>query len=196
MQAERKTEILDAFMRLVGRFGLDKTTMQDVAKAAGISVGSIYNDFKNKDELIGEYTFWIQHQLMTKSKRLLERDLPAEQLLHDLIVGIFQLFAEEIRENRGFLQLIKGEESFRYFRKNFVKHDMMTREFHELIAEAMKRGVEEGVFEIDNCLQTASLFFRAFGDYLKLMVFSENPLETVAGVEEMYAFVIKAIRKR
>ncbi|TCL71594.1 TetR family transcriptional regulator [Hydrogenispora ethanolica] len=196
MQMERKTEILDAFMRLVCRFGLDKTTMQDVAKEAGISVGSIYNDFKNKEELIDAFVCRIQEQLMNRSKRLLEQDHPAEQLLHGFIVEFFLLVAETVRDNRGFLQLLKGEETFKYFRKNFKKHDLMTREVHELIAQVLERGVREGVFEVDDYLKTARLFFSAFSEYAKLMVFSEDPTETLADVEEMYAFVSKAIRRR
>ncbi len=195
MQTERKTEILDAFVRLVCRFGLDKTTMQDVAREASISVGSIYNDFKNKEELIDAFVNRIHLQFVENSKKLLVTGIPAEQMLHDFIINFFLLVGETLHQNRGFLQLLKGEESFRYFRKNYAKQDRLTSEICSLIADVMKRGVQEGVFEIDDPLRTAQLFLKTFNDYFKFMMFSEDPNEALIGIEEMYAFVIKAIRK-
>ncbi len=43
--------ILDAMERLLGRFGYKKTTMDDVAREAGIGKGSIYLHFPGKEEL-------------------------------------------------------------------------------------------------------------------------------------------------
>jgi AcrR family transcriptional regulator len=43
--------ILDAMERLLGRFGYKKTTMDDVAREAGIGKGTIYLHFPSKEEL-------------------------------------------------------------------------------------------------------------------------------------------------
>jgi AcrR family transcriptional regulator len=43
--------ILDAMERLLGRFGYKKTTMEDVAREAGIGKGTIYLHFPSKEEL-------------------------------------------------------------------------------------------------------------------------------------------------
>ncbi len=47
----RPDEILDAALRVFARCGLHKTNLEEVAKEAGISKGTIYLYFKNKEEL-------------------------------------------------------------------------------------------------------------------------------------------------
>ncbi|MGH7965604.1 MAG: TetR/AcrR family transcriptional regulator [Candidatus Binatia bacterium] len=49
--SQRPQEILDAALRVFARRGLHKTKLEEVAKEAGISKGTIYLYFKNKEEL-------------------------------------------------------------------------------------------------------------------------------------------------
>ncbi|GGT39266.1 TetR/AcrR family transcriptional regulator [Nonomuraea spiralis] len=50
-QAERAHRILDAAAELILRWGYDKTTVDDVAKRAGVAKGTIYLHWKTRDEL-------------------------------------------------------------------------------------------------------------------------------------------------
>ena len=43
---------LDAAASCYTRFGLAKTTVEDVAQAAGVSRATLYRHFKNRDELL------------------------------------------------------------------------------------------------------------------------------------------------
>ena len=47
----RPDEILDAALRVFARCGLHKTNLEEVAREAGISKGTIYLYYKNKEEL-------------------------------------------------------------------------------------------------------------------------------------------------
>lgn len=49
--ANRQQLILDSARALFGRYGLEKTTVEDIAREAGISKGAIYLEFPNKEEL-------------------------------------------------------------------------------------------------------------------------------------------------
>ena len=58
----RRLEIATAASILFGRYGFDKVKIDDVAKAAGIGKGTVYEYFKNKDELInGAFEMLIGH---------------------------------------------------------------------------------------------------------------------------------------
>jgi AcrR family transcriptional regulator len=48
----RRRHILDAARRCFARNGIHPTSMQDVIREAGVSVGAFYRYFKSKDELI------------------------------------------------------------------------------------------------------------------------------------------------
>lgn len=48
---DRRQQILDGACGLILRYGYDKTTVQEIAEAAGVSKGSIYLEFSGKKEL-------------------------------------------------------------------------------------------------------------------------------------------------
>jgi AcrR family transcriptional regulator len=49
---ERRKQILDAATSVFSEKGYDRATIADVARAAGVAEGSIYNYFKNKTDLL------------------------------------------------------------------------------------------------------------------------------------------------
>lgn len=51
---EQKEVILSAAKKRFSRFGLEKTTMEDIAKAAGKGKSSLYYYFKSKEEVYAE----------------------------------------------------------------------------------------------------------------------------------------------
>lgn len=51
---EKKDKIISAATSLFSRFGLEKTTMEDIAKAAKKGKSSLYYYFKNKEEVFAE----------------------------------------------------------------------------------------------------------------------------------------------
>lgn len=48
----RRTLLLEAASRLLVRYGPQKTTIGDIAREAGIGVGSVYLEFENKDAIL------------------------------------------------------------------------------------------------------------------------------------------------
>jgi len=49
----RQTHVLETALTVFARHGFSKTSIEDIAKAAGISRQGIYLHFKNKDEIFG-----------------------------------------------------------------------------------------------------------------------------------------------
>ncbi len=50
-RAKTRARLLDAALELTRRQGFDRTTLQDIAAHAGVTTGSIYGNFKNRDDL-------------------------------------------------------------------------------------------------------------------------------------------------
>lgn len=67
--SERQEHILNVAAELVQRQGYDKTTMSDIADAAGLSRGIIYLHFANKDAL---FQALIQHKFLNYARSWLE----------------------------------------------------------------------------------------------------------------------------
>ncbi len=68
------TRILDAALECVARYGVAKTTMDDIAKAAGCSRATMYRNFPNKPAILGA---------------VVERELAALALATELAVDPF-----------------------------------------------------------------------------------------------------------
>ena len=52
---QSKEDIRKAAWELFGQFGVDKVSMADIAKKAGVSQATIYNNFGSKEALIREF---------------------------------------------------------------------------------------------------------------------------------------------
>jgi AcrR family transcriptional regulator len=76
---ERRNFIIDAAARCFAREGFHATSVSDVIKESGLSAGSVYRYFKNKDDLIKAI---IEHHLENIVQRLLsishETSTPAD----------------------------------------------------------------------------------------------------------------------
>mgnify|MGYP001348598278 CR=1 FL=1 len=196
MSEDRKAEILQAFMKLVSRFGLDKTTMQDIAKEAGVSVGVIYKDYTNKDELIDAYANLIVTRIIGEYHNLVDRTCPPEQQLHNLIIGSFKLIHRNIINDLGIHQILADDNSLKYLRENFSRKTEIEKVFIDLIAAIMEEGVKQGVFQIENIPETAVLFSEAFdGYFIKGILGGDNIDKFLPKVETMFRFLLKKVKK-
>lgn len=163
---DRKEEILDAFIRLAEKKGIDNTTMKDIAEEVGISVGLIYVDYKNKEALIDAfeertYSFFTQH-----GNGIITASMRAEAKLVELLVGIVESYSLQLRKNRGIYEFASLD-FLKYVRKNLKeKHSRLKKLLKRWIEAIMKQGTAEGVFKIEDIPRTAELFVEAFDTYL------------------------------
>lgn len=68
--SDREQRILDAAADLIAHFGYDKTTVDDIARKAGVSKGAIYLHFKSKDDL---FEGLLVREMMAYHERWLDR---------------------------------------------------------------------------------------------------------------------------
>lgn len=103
MSDERRNRILDACAALLLKHGYDKTTVLDIANAAGISKGAIYLHFPSK-QAIAEALIWHEAEIAQK--------LIAERLASDPQGGSFiSLYVHGLRvaSERPLLKAFYGQ---------------------------------------------------------------------------------------
>ena len=74
-QDKREAQILSAAAAVIIRQGYDRTTMSDIAEEAGVSRGTVYLSFKDKEELFETLFYWEWTQYAQASLDALEADL-------------------------------------------------------------------------------------------------------------------------
>lgn len=102
--------ILAAAESILLRDGFKRTKMADVAEATGVSVGTLYNYFENKEAVL--QAIMDQHSLRLEEQLGLpfDSDDPTQQLSQ--LITRFHAFIEE---NRDIFQI--------YFKAEFDRHD-------------------------------------------------------------------------
>jgi len=82
---DRRKQVLEAASRSFAAFGYKATTMDQVAKAAGVGKGTIYTFFANKEELFEQIVKDLIAELKDVAERTLDPALPfADNLLRIL----------------------------------------------------------------------------------------------------------------
>jgi AcrR family transcriptional regulator len=72
----RRRQITDAARKVFSNKGFTKTTMEDIAREAEVSPGTLYLYFKNKDELYASLSVEVLTHLYETLKRVYVREAP------------------------------------------------------------------------------------------------------------------------
>jgi AcrR family transcriptional regulator len=80
-----RERILDATERLLARFGYDKTTMEDLAREAGVSKRTIYLHFPSKEEVALSSIDRIVDRLKARLIRLAESPGPPAERIRQML---------------------------------------------------------------------------------------------------------------
>ena len=76
-----RAKILRAADATYRRYGLRRTSMDDVAEAAGVSRATVYNYFTNKRELVAAIAASEETRVLRRAIKQLDLDLPSDELI-------------------------------------------------------------------------------------------------------------------
>jgi AcrR family transcriptional regulator len=141
---QRPSQIMDAALEVFGEHGLAATRLEDIAKRAGLSKGTIYLYFPNKEELFREM---IRHTVVAQIER-------REQLMNDPSSSSTELIVRFMREHWKFTRSAQFAPLFRLIHveiqnfpdlATFYAEEVIGRS-HRLLTSIIARGVETGEF--------------------------------------------------
>lgn len=92
---QRREDILAAAKKVFARHGYASTTIADVAKAAGVSYGSIYWYFDSKDALFHELMDAEERALRTAISEALDPSEDAETIFRAAVARTFEFFEND-----------------------------------------------------------------------------------------------------
>lgn len=100
MREKRKELIRETAIRVMAEYGYYNSTTDKIAQEAGIAVGTIYNYFRNKEEIL-EYIFAIELEKRRAAYfEQIQLDKPALEKLHFLLERHFAEIAQHIEVGR------------------------------------------------------------------------------------------------
>ena len=119
--------ILQATARLLSRDGYDKTSTNKVAEQAGVSIGSLYQYFPNKDALVGalleDYANRLIGLIETSAVQL--ADVPIEQATGAIVRAVFAFYRSATKLHRVLFEQITSA-------GNVERRNALLRHAHQL----------------------------------------------------------------
>ncbi len=135
MAQPSKARLLEAAYTCVGRYGLVKTTMEDVAREAQLSRATVYRYFPlGKDQLVREVVTWEAGRFFERLTRAVADRVDLADVLEEALV-----FAHRSVEEHAVLQKILATEPDRLLPLLTVESDRILALVKQFLALAMAR---------------------------------------------------------
>jgi AcrR family transcriptional regulator len=79
----KREQILDGAMRVFMQMGFDAASMNDITREAGVSKGTLYVYFKNKEDLFAAMIERQKLRVFGLLQEILDKGMPVPETLHD-----------------------------------------------------------------------------------------------------------------
>lgn len=136
-----RAEIVKAAQKLFQQYGLQKTTMEDIAKVMGRGKSTLYYYYKNKDEIFGAVIMREIDEVFEKTKNAIEKVTSAE----DKLKTYFLVSLRTVKGKVNLYKIVKGEIVNNEFHVKTLIKKFNAREV-EIVKEIMLMGINNGEF--------------------------------------------------
>ncbi|HEY8427197.1 MAG TPA: TetR/AcrR family transcriptional regulator [Sandaracinaceae bacterium] len=189
--SSRRQAILSAAGRLFRHYGPFKTTVQDIAREAGVGVGTVYLEFRSKDAILAALSRSRHEYVLAAIERAWADGRPAPQRLELALDARFEAFLGCRDDGAHGADLFKCacpavEETYRAF------VDAERALFARFLRQAMSTG-ELAVRDPEADARALLLAYRAFEPPLLY----ESPLESLrSDLARVHRLVLEGLMPR
>jgi len=188
----RRAQILEAADRLLRHYGPQKTTVGDVAREAGVGVGSVYLEFPSKEAIVEELSR-ARYEAVLASMR--EAAADASRSFGERLAG-----ALDARLAAYFTQIDGGAHACDLFHcANAAVQSASTR-FHDeeraLLEDLLRQGTEAGELDVGNPELGARAILRAYKSFTPPWIFMGERDEVSRANAAMHALVLRGVLRR
>ncbi len=190
-KAEKKLNILNVAQGLFARFGLTKTTIDDIAKKAHMGKASIYYYFANKEAIFQEV---VEKEGKMLKEKLLDavnaQTTPQEKIRSYIITRM-----TAIKDLANYYSALR-EEYLKHF--SFIEKARQSYDAFEItmVSTILSEGQKNGLFDIQDITLTAETIVAAMKG-LEYQWSMEGSKEEIAEkVDALLKILFKGIEKR
>jgi AcrR family transcriptional regulator len=181
-KAERESRILRAAKVLFGRRGYAETAIEDIARRAGVAVGTIYNYFPSKADLVLALLRRETGDTLAEGQAVIERcagSRDASACVHALFDVYVDLLARQERAQLRELLAAALANPETIGRAAFEADQLLLAQLHALLASLQQRGALAGDVHTG---QAAMLLYAVYASWL--FVYAANDAASLEVVRE------------
>jgi len=158
----RRQQIIVAAKRVFSDKGFNRATMEDIAKEAELSPGTLYLYFKNKEELYASLSLRILQYLHIRVGHVRDEKLAPEKKLEALIEAMYDVYAFDplILINMFHLQ---SSETLKNLSPELLEEiEDLSRKSIGAISSVFQQGIDDKVFVEKHPVALADIFWALF----------------------------------
>ncbi len=161
---ETQEKILKTALELFFKFGIRHVTMDEIARELGMSKKTIYQFYKEKDDLVNQL---LEAELLDQECGFNELSERASDAIHEIL-----LISERMREMMQNINPIFFLDLQKFYPSGFARFQRFKEECgYQNVLRNLKKGVEQGLYREDLDIELASRYRMAqldmlmFGNY-------------------------------
>ena len=182
LTAMMKDSIFDAAGSLLEQQGTDGLTMNRVAKKVGVAAGSLYNYFRDKDDLLR----FFYTRLVEPCFREMEATAVAEMPVPQKLQKILRTALEYAVKHKGILRLLVGMEYDSQVREAVRPHLM------QIFVALFEQGIKEGVFRCNDATDSARMLIGCLSELCYLRASGGSDADVSRFTETLIDAVLSA----
>jgi len=189
--AEARQAILSAAEELFARYGFKKTSIDDIARIAGIGKGSVYLHFVSKEELFAEFMRRISERMLVTLNTAVKRAQTPEGKLRAFIDtklhAVAALALEYNSRDDAIIELLPLAASHRQV--HYAREQA-------LLVQLLRDGVAGGAFVVERPERLATGIMSWLETFDAIAARRREDPEIRAGVDEFVALVLRGLAPR
>jgi len=166
---EKRLALLKAAFAVVTEKGYFETTVDEVARRAGVAKGTVYLYFKDKPAIYIGLVDWLLEQALATIAEVAARPISPRRRLEEL----FSTWASGMMSNPGVMALLSMENvnQSSTVMKRLRKHVLPRMlEMEDAVAGVLKQGIEQGEFRPVEPRVAATMYIGTFHAMLLSLV--------------------------
>lgn len=165
LDTAKKVAILTSAKQRFRTYGVQKTTMQEIARDAGIAVGTLYLYFKNKEEIILSCAEAFAQRHVEAAETILRSPISPVEKLRSYILNRFRAAQETRISSAHAAEIIRI--ALRLKPETLVEETTWRQ---KTIFSILQEGIASNDFQIANPARDAEVFLYAISCFLSIAV--------------------------
>ena len=191
MKKGKSESILETAGRMFARYGLNKTSIDEIARLARVAKATIYNYFGSKDRVYLEVLKKEVDEIIDRISGSVIRETLTEKKLAAYVKARFLYMSRALNimnlEWEGFEK--KPPEA------RIIRNDLFEREV-QLISSILNEGMENGLFHLNDALLAARAICHAFRGFDQEGLFQENTEKIDNYLDELIRIIFSGLSRK
>lgn len=189
---DRRTQILEVAARLLEHYGPGKTTVAEIAREAGLGVGTVYLEFHSKDDILAALSHRRHEQVLDAMQSA--RGRPAESFaarfraVMDAKVDALWRLSDTGAHAADLVHC--GQSAVQQEHARFLQRE------RELLSSLLSDAAAAGEFSVSDPAATAAVVLTAYGAFAPPRLFHHCRDDIARELRAMHALVLDGLRAR